>query len=203
MESKGSHLGKWDMISQQRNDVHDLNDLTKDQNDAHLRFAQVQLRTISNNDFYVSQTSLLEMDGLILRKKRGIGHNSTKKLGQHMTTLNTWTDTANHLQYMCSPAFHLFPRYFCVDPSSAAVVMPKVCQLKSNASKGYLPNLRKPKSHIEILGFSWTPVAFFRSLVLRLYAPSDHHLDAIILTFLSLMNISDELWIARVARVAF
>lgn len=58
------------MISQQRNDVHDLNDLTKDQNDAHLRFAQVQLTTISNNDFYVSQTSLLEMDGLILRKKR-------------------------------------------------------------------------------------------------------------------------------------
>lgn len=67
------------MISQERNDVHDLNDLTKDQNDAHLRFAQVQLTTISNNDFYVSQTSLLEMDGLILRKKRGIGHNSTKK----------------------------------------------------------------------------------------------------------------------------
>ena len=104
------------MISQQRNDVHDLNDLTKDQNDAHLRFAQVQLTTISNNDFYVSQTSLLEMDGLILRKKRGIGHNSTKKTGQHswqhMTTLNTSTDTSHHLQYMCFPAFQLFPDIF-------------------------------------------------------------------------------------------
>lgn len=78
-----------------------------------------------------------------------------------MTTLNTWTDTAHHLQYMCPPAFHLFPRYVCVDPSSA-VVMPKVCQLKDKlkASKGYTPNLRKPKSHIEISGFTWTPVAF-------------------------------------------
>lgn len=58
------------MISQERNDVHDLNDLTKDQNDAHLRFAQVQLTTISNNDFYVSQTSLLEMESIDTPKKK-------------------------------------------------------------------------------------------------------------------------------------
>lgn len=129
------------MISQQRNDVHDLNDLTKDQNDAHLRFAQVQLTTISNSDFYVSQTSLLEMDGLILRKKkRDRAQFHQKKTGQHSTHELILPITCNICAFQPS---NCFPDIFCVDPSSAAVVMPKVCQLKVKSIKRVFAKLKE------------------------------------------------------------